>query len=84
MFFIALSAANCVSGHFAGAATRRSIKGRVGGHYAADLALQLPARGAGSAALHARFIGSTEHLVDAIVRAYEVTVLRYARTSESG
>ena len=42
----------------------------------ADLALQLPARGAGSVALHSAFIGSTEHLVDAIVRGYEVTVLR--------
>jgi hypothetical protein len=84
MLFIALSAANCVSGHFAGAATRRSIKGRVGGRYAADLALQLPARGAGSVALHAAFIGSTEHLVGAIARGYAVTVLRYARTSEAG
>ena len=36
-----------------GAATRRSIKRRAGGRYAADLALQLPARGAGSVALHA-------------------------------
>ena len=80
MFFMALSAANCVSG----AATRRSIKGRAGGRYAADLALQLPARGAGSVALHAALIGSTEHLVDAIARGYEVTVLTYARTSESG
>ena len=59
-----------------GAATRRSIKRRAGGRYAADLALQLPARGAGSVALHAAFIGSTEHWVDAIARGYEVTVLR--------
>ena len=38
----------------------------------------------GSVALHSAFIGSTEHLVDAIARGYEVTVLRWARTSESG
>ena len=31
---------------------------------------------AGSVALHDPFIGSTEHLVDAIARGYEVTVLR--------
>ena len=31
---------------------------------------------AGSVALHAAFIGSTAHLVDAIARWYEVTVLR--------
>jgi len=49
---------------------------RAGGRYAADLALQLPARGAGSVALHSAFISSTEHLVDAIARGYEVTVLR--------
>jgi hypothetical protein len=29
---------------------------KAGGHYAADLLLQLPARGAGSVALHAAFI----------------------------
>jgi hypothetical protein len=40
------------------------------------LFLQLPARGAGSVALHSAFIGSTEHLVDAIARGYEVIVLR--------
>jgi hypothetical protein len=59
-----------------GAATRRSIKRKADGRYAADLVLQLPARGAGSVALHSAFIGSTEHLVDAIARGYEVTVLR--------
>lgn len=59
-----------------GAAARRSIKRKAGGRYAADLVLQLPARGAGSVALHSAFIGSTEHLVDAIARGYEVTVLR--------
>jgi hypothetical protein len=63
---------------------RRSIKRKAGGCYAADLVLQLPARGAGSVALHAAFIGSTEHLVGAIAREYAVTVLRSARTSESG
>jgi hypothetical protein len=31
---------------------RRSIKEKAGGHYAADLVLQLPARGSGSVALH--------------------------------
>jgi hypothetical protein len=55
---------------------QRSIKRQAGGRYAADLVLQLPARGAGSVALHSAFIGSTEHLVDAIARGYEVTVLR--------
>ncbi len=30
----------------------------------------------GSVALHSAFIGSTEHLVDAIAREYEVTGLR--------
>jgi hypothetical protein len=55
---------------------RRSIKGKAGGHYAADLVLQLPARGAGSVALHSAFTGSTEHLVSAIARGYEVTVPR--------
>jgi len=58
---------------------RRSIKRKAGGRYAADLVLQLPARRAGSVALHSSFIGSTEHLVDAIAREYEVTVLRCAR-----
>jgi hypothetical protein len=57
---------------------------KAGGRYAADLVLQLPARGAGSVALHSAFIGSTEHLVDAIARGYEVTVLRWVRSSESG
>ena len=59
-----------------GAATRRSIKRKAGGRYAADLVLQLPARGAGSVALHSAFIGSTERLVDAIAHGYEVTILR--------
>jgi hypothetical protein len=49
---------------------------KAGGRYAADLVLQLPARGAGSVALHSALIGSAEHLVDAIARGYEVTVLR--------
>jgi hypothetical protein len=31
---------------------------------------------AGSVALHSALIGSTEHLVDAIARGYEVAVLR--------
>jgi hypothetical protein len=57
-------------------AMRRSIKGKAGGRYAADLVLQLPARGAGSVALHFASINSTEHLVDAIARGYEVTARR--------
>jgi hypothetical protein len=36
--------------------------------------------GAGSVAFHSAFIRSTEHLVDAIARGYEVTVLRYKST----
>ena len=47
-----------------------------GGRYAAGLILQLPARGAGSVALHSSFTGSTGYVVDAIARGYEVTVLR--------
>jgi hypothetical protein len=77
VFHCALSAANCKQWTLiTGAATRRSIKRKAGGRYAADLVLQLPARGAGSVALHAALTGSTEHLVDAIARGYEVTVLR--------
>ena len=49
---------------------------KAGGRYAADLILQLPARGAGSVALHSAFIGSTGHVVDAIARGYEMTLLR--------
>jgi hypothetical protein len=49
---------------------------KAGGRYAAGLVLQLPARGAGSVALHSAFTGSTEHLVDTIARGYEVTLLR--------
>src|SRR6202035_1406513 len=59
-----------------GAATRRSIRRQAGGRYAADLVLQLPARGAGSVALHSASRGNTEHPVDAIARLYAVTVLR--------
>lgn len=83
MFFMAYSPqptvavdTSCWSG------TRGSIR-KAGVRYAADLVLQLPARAAGSVAFHSAFIGSTEHLVDAIARRYEVTVLRYARASES-
>jgi hypothetical protein len=54
-----------------------------GGRYAADLVLQLPARGAGSVALHSAFIDSTEHLVDAIALGYEVIVLRYKSNQAS-
>jgi hypothetical protein len=47
-----------------------------GGRYAAGLVLQLPARGAGSVALHSGFTGITAHSGDAIARGYEATVLR--------
>ena len=72
MFFMAYSLQPTVAVD----TTRRSIKRKAGGRYAADLVLQLPARGTGSVALHSALIGSTEHLVDAIARGYEVTVLR--------
>ena len=49
---------------------------KAGGHYVADLILQLPARRAGSVALHFAFIGSIGYVVDAIARGYEMTVLR--------
>jgi hypothetical protein len=65
-------------------AARRSLKRKAGGRYAADLVLQLPARGAGSVALRSSFIGTIEHLVDAIAREYAVTVLRWARNRASG
>jgi hypothetical protein len=49
---------------------------KAGGRDAADLVLQLPARGAGSVALHSALIASTGCMVDAIARGYEVTVLK--------
>jgi hypothetical protein len=49
---------------------------KAGGRYATDLILQLPARRAGSVALHSALIGSTGYMVDAIARGYEVTVLK--------
>jgi hypothetical protein len=49
---------------------------KAGGRYAADLILQLPAREAGSVALHSALIDSTGYVVDAIARGYEMTVLR--------
>jgi hypothetical protein len=49
---------------------------KAGGRYAADLILQLPARVAGSVALHSAFMGSTGCMVDAIARGYDVTVLK--------
>ena len=39
------------------------MRRKAGGHYAADLVLQLPAREVGSVALTLHFIGSSEHLV---------------------
>jgi hypothetical protein len=57
---------------------------KAGGRYAAGLLLQLPARGAGSVALHSAFTGSTGYVVDAIARGYEMTVLKSVRTGESG
>jgi hypothetical protein len=74
MFFMAYSLQPTVAvdtNYWSGNAPLDQEKGR-----RADLALQLPARGAGSVSLHSAFIGSTEHLVDAIARGYEVTVLR--------
>jgi hypothetical protein len=53
---------------------RRSIKRKAGGRYATDLALQLPAR-VRFRCFALRIIGSTGHLVDAIARGYERTVL---------
>ena len=52
------------------------MESKAGGHYAADLVLQLPTRGSGSVAYHSVFIRSTEHLVDAIAREYQVIILR--------
>ena len=77
MFFMAYSLQPTVTvdtNYWSGSAPLDQEKG--GGRYAADLVLQLPARGAGSVALHSAFIGSTEHLVDAIAHGCEVTVLR--------
>ena len=52
-------------------------------HYAADPLPQLAALGASSVALHSALINSTEHLVDAIARESQVTILRYAQANES-
>ena len=49
---------------------------KAGGRYAADLILQLPARGAGSVALHSALRDSTGYVVDAIARGYEMTARR--------
>jgi hypothetical protein len=49
---------------------------KAGGRYAADLILQLPARGSGSVALHSSLISSTGCVIDAIARGYEMTALR--------
>ena len=76
MSFMAYSPANCGSGHYYRSGNAPLDQEKAGGRYAAGLILQLPARGAGSVALHSAFIGSTQHLVDAIVRRYEVTLLR--------
>jgi hypothetical protein len=59
-------------GYWHGNAPRDQEKAR----YAAGLILRLPARGAGSVALHSVFIGSTGYVVDAIARGYEMTALR--------
>jgi len=58
------------------AAKRRWIGRRAGGHYAAGLVPQMPARRAGSVAFHSGCIGSTKHLVGAIARRYEVAILK--------
>ena len=49
---------------------------KAGGRYAADLILQLPARGAGSVALHSALRDSTGYVVDAIARGYEMAARR--------
>jgi hypothetical protein len=49
---------------------------KAGGRYAAALILQLPARRAGSVALHSALMDSTGYVVDAIARWYEMTVPR--------
>ena len=77
MFFMAYSLQPTVAvdtNYWSGNAPLDQEKG--GGRYAADLVLQLPARGAGSVALHSVLLVSTGHVVDAIARGYEVTVLR--------
>ena len=38
---------------------------------------------AGSISLHSAVMASTQHLVDAIARGYDVTVLKLARTNQS-
>ena len=82
MFFMAYSLQPTVAVDWSGNAPLDQER-KAGGRYAADLVLQLPARGAGSVAFHSAFIGSTEHLVGAIARRYEVTILRYARTDRT-
>jgi hypothetical protein len=57
---------------------------KAGGRYAADLIPQLPARAAGSVALHSPWMGSIGYVVDAIARGYEMTVPKWVRFSESG
>ena len=52
------------------------MESKAGGHYAADLVLQLPTRGSGSVAYHSASIRSTARLVDAIAREYQVIILR--------
>jgi hypothetical protein len=51
--FVASNQERATNGTIARSSARRSIKKKkAGGHYAADLVLQLPARGSGSVALH--------------------------------
>jgi hypothetical protein len=77
MFFMAYSPQPTVAVEvITAAATRGSIKGKAGGRYAADLVLQLPARGPVPLLFTPHSLGSIEHLVDAIARGYEVTLLR--------
>ena len=49
---------------------------KAGGRYAADLVLQLPARGTGSVALQSALRDSTGYVVDAIARGYEMAARR--------
>jgi hypothetical protein len=76
MFFMAYSPANRAVDTNYRSGNAPFDQEKTGGRYAADLILQLPARGAGSVALHSALIGSTGYMVDAIARGYEVTVLK--------
>jgi hypothetical protein len=69
-------AANRGGGHYFRSGELRSVRRKAGGRYAADLALQLPVRGAGSVAF--RFQLDRYHLLpaQAIARGYGKSVPR--------